>query len=45
VLSTRPELCGIGGRNVAAFKRDARIHDKHSRMTVFEFGRSFGHPG
>ena len=45
VLSTRPELCGIGGRNVAAFKRDARIHDKHHRMTVFEFGRSFGHPG
>jgi len=29
VLSTKPELCGVGGREVASFKRDARVHDKH----------------
>jgi hypothetical protein len=37
VLATNPELCGIAGVKVASFKRDARIHDKHHRITIFEF--------
>jgi hypothetical protein len=39
VLSTKPELCGVSGREVASFKRDARVHDKHHRITVFELGK------
>jgi hypothetical protein len=38
VLATTPELCGIVGAQIASFKRDARIHDKHHRVTIFEFG-------
>jgi MFS family permease len=45
VLATRPELCGIAGESVALFKRDARIHDKHSRIPVFEFGKRARTPG
>jgi hypothetical protein len=45
VLSTKPELCGIGGREVAAFKRDARVHDKHHRITVFALGNPPDGPG
>jgi hypothetical protein len=37
VLATNPELCGIARVKVASFKRDARIHDKHHRITIFEF--------
>ena len=40
VLSTKPELCGIAGREVASFKRDARVHDKHHRITVFALGKT-----
>jgi 4-amino-4-deoxy-L-arabinose transferase-like glycosyltransferase len=43
VLSTTPSLCGLTGVQVARFKRDARINDKHSRVTIFEFGS--GAPG
>jgi hypothetical protein len=30
------------GVQVATFKRDARIHDKHSRIPIFEFGKAAG---
>jgi hypothetical protein len=42
VLATNPELCGIAGTKVTSFKRDARIHDKHSRIPIFEFGKTAG---
>jgi hypothetical protein len=42
VLATNPELCGIVGTKVTSFKRDARIHDKHSRIPIFEFGKTAG---
>lgn len=42
VLATNPGLCGIAGSEVALFKRDGRIHDKHNRIVIFEFGRSAG---
>jgi hypothetical protein len=45
VLSTRPELCGVGGAEVASFQRDARIHDKHHRITIFELGKQVGGKG
>jgi hypothetical protein len=45
VLSTKPELCGVAGREVASFKRDARIHDKHHRITVFDLGKPPGDQG
>lgn len=45
VLSTKPELCGVSGREVAAFKRDARVHDKHHRITVFALGKPPGDQG
>jgi 4-amino-4-deoxy-L-arabinose transferase-like glycosyltransferase len=45
VLATNPELCGMTGVKAASFKRDARIHDKHHRITIFEFGKTIGNPG
>ena len=45
VLATTPELCGMAGVKIASFKRDARIHDKHHRITIFEFGKRTGNPG
>jgi hypothetical protein len=45
VLSTKPELCGISGRELASFKRDARVHDKHHRITIFELGKLPGGQG
>jgi Protein O-mannosyl-transferase TMEM260-like len=38
VLSTLPDLCGFQGRKIVSFKRDARVHDKHHLMSIFEFG-------
>jgi hypothetical protein len=38
VLATRAEICGAQGRQVAAFRRDRRIHDKHHQITLFAFG-------
>jgi hypothetical protein len=45
VLATKPALCGIPGVKLTSFKRDERIHDKHSRITIYEFGKSPGGPG
>jgi hypothetical protein len=45
VLSTSPKLRGTSGTQVASFKRDARIHDKHHLEFIFEFGKSDKAPG
>ena len=45
VLSTNSKLCGIDGTELVEFKRDARIHDKHHIIPIFEYGKSASSPG
>jgi 4-amino-4-deoxy-L-arabinose transferase-like glycosyltransferase len=45
VLSTNSKLCGIDGTKLVEFTRDARVHDKHHIIPIFEYGKSAGHPG
>lgn len=45
VLATKPELCAVSGKEVASFKRDPRIHDKHHHVTVFELAKPPGAQG
>jgi hypothetical protein len=45
VLSTSSKVCGMEGVKRVVFKRDARIHDKHHYIPIFEFGKSAGSPG
>jgi hypothetical protein len=37
VLAAAPETCGLKGERVASFKRNRRIHNKHSRIELFRF--------
>jgi hypothetical protein len=45
VLSTNSKLCGIDGTELVEFKRDARIHDKHHIIPIFEYDKSASSPG
>ena len=45
VLSTNSKLCGIDGTELVEFKRDARIHDKHHIIPIFEYGKGASSPG
>jgi hypothetical protein len=45
VLSTSSKVCGMEGVKRVVFKRDARIHDKHHYIPIFEFDKSAGSSG
>jgi hypothetical protein len=45
VLSTSSKVCGLEGVKRVVFKRDARVHDKHHYIPIFEFGKGAGSPG